>query len=262
MSGGKFLTGKVALVTGSSRGIGASTALGLAEAGADVVVNYVKSKGPAEEVATKARAFGVRAEVIQADVTQPEEIERLFTESVQKLGRIDIVFSNAGIEAWARPDEFSREGMDKVFGTNVYSQLFVAQQAYKHLQDEGRLILMSSIAAHMGRPAHAYYAASKAAVQGATRALAWDFGPRKITVNAVAPGGIKTDMYTEAAAKYIPGGDKLSAEDIDRITGSWSPLNRPGYPEDVVGAVLLLASPHSQWLTGQTLQVSGGARMV
>ena len=134
MSGGKFLTGKVALgtffllshsqlgltlthsVTGSSRGIGAGTALGLAEAGADVVVNYVKSKGPAEEVATKARAFGVRAEVIQADVTQPEEIERLFTEAVKKLGRIDIVFSNAGIEAWARPDEFSREGMDKVGG--------------------------------------------------------------------------------------------------------------------------------------------------
>ncbi|KAL1745488.1 hypothetical protein HDZ31DRAFT_81901 [Schizophyllum fasciatum] len=262
MSSGKFLAGKVALVTGSSRGIGASTALGLAEAGADVVINYVRSKGPAEEVAQKARALGVRAEVIQADVTRPEEIERLFTEAVQKFGRLDIAFANAGIESWVRPDEFTREEMDKVFGTNVYSQLFVAQQAYKHLKDEGRLILMSSIAAHMGRPAHAFYASSKAAIQGATRALAWDFGPRKITVNAVAPGGIKTDMYTEAAGKYIPGGDKMSPEEIDRITGSWSPLNRPGYPEDVVGAVLLLASPHSQWITGQTLAVCGGARMV
>lgn len=170
------------------------------------MINYVRSKGPAEAVAEKARAYGVQAECIQADVTKPEEIERLFTVAVEKMGRLDVVFSNAGVESWARPDQYTKDEMDNVFGTKVNGQLFVAQQAYKHLRDEGRLILMSSVPAQKGIPAHAIYAASKAAIQGAVRCLAWDFGPRKITVNCVASGGVKTAMYTEAAAKYILGG--------------------------------------------------------
>lgn len=106
------------------------------------------------------------------------------------------------------------------------------------------------------------YAASKAAVQGMTKCLAVDFGPRNITVNCIAAGGVKTDMYTEMAAKYIPGGEKLTPEQIDEALSKWSPLGRPGMPDDVSGVAALIASPESQWLTGQTFQVSGGAYMV
>ncbi|TRM63724.1 hypothetical protein BD626DRAFT_548069 [Schizophyllum amplum] len=259
MSSTKFLTGKVALVTGSSRGIGAKN-------GADVVINYVRSKGPAEAVAEKARAYGVQAECIQADVTKPEEIERLFTVAVEKMGRLDVVFSNAGVESWARPDQYTKDEMDNASERSLHTtrakvngQLFVAQQAYKHLRDEGRLILMSSVPAQKGIPAHAIYAASKAAIQGAVRCLAWDFGPRKITVNCVASGGVKTAMYS--GRQVYSGRENMSEAEIDGTLGKWSPFNRPGYPNDIVGAILMLASPHSQWITGQTLHVSGGAHM-
>ena len=108
---------------------------------------------------------------------------------------------------------------------------------------------------------HAIYSASKAAIQGMVKSLAMDFGPRGITVNCIAPGGVKTDMYTEHAAKYFPGGEKMSLEDIDAALSNWSPLGRPGYPDDIAGFVSLLASPESQWMTGQTFHVSGGAYM-
>ncbi|CAF1059348.1 unnamed protein product [Adineta ricciae] len=255
------LKGKVALVTGSSRGIGAAAVIRLAEHGADVVITYLSSTKLAEEVAEKCRALGVRTLVIQGDLTKQEDVVRLFNEVLEKFGRLDIVFSNAGIEHWGKPNEVDEAQIDKVFDINVKSQFFVAQQAYKYMNDNGRLILMSSLAAHRGIPGHSIYAASKAAVQGMVRCLAYDFGPRNITVNCVAPGGIKTDMYAESAPNYIPGADKMTEAELDRAVGKWSPLGRPGITDDTSGIIALLASPDSQWITGQTLQVSGGAQM-
>jgi len=255
------LTGKVALVTGSSRGIGAASVIKLASHGADVIVNYFSSPKHAEEVAEKCRSFGVRAITVHADVSKTADIVKLFDLSIKEFGRIDIVFSNSGIEHWGKPDEVDEAQIDKVFAINVKAQFFVAQQAYKYMSDYGRLILMSSISAQKGVPAHSIYAASKAAIQGMVRCLAYDFGPKNITVNCVAPGGIKTDMYADAASKYIPGGDNMSEEEIDEALSQWSPLKRPGFPDDVSGVIVLLASPESQWITGQTLQVGGGAHM-
>lgn len=112
-----------------------------------------------------------------------------------------------------------------------------------------------------GVPRHALYSASKAAITGMVKCLALDFGPRKITVNCIAPGGIKSDMYTEAAKDYFPGGEHMTAEEIDEKVSGMSPMGRPGFPDDIAGVVALLASPESQWMTGQTFHVNGGAHM-
>ncbi|KAG9663102.1 hypothetical protein KCU64_g1538, partial [Aureobasidium melanogenum] len=245
----KSLAGKVALVTGSSRGIGAAIALRLASHGADVVINYVSSASAAEEVANRTRSFGVRAFAIKAD-------------AIAEFGKLDIVMSNSGIEHFGELAEILPEDIDRVLGVNVKAQFMVAQQAFKYLGDNGRLVLISSVSAVMGFPNHALYSASKAAIQGMVRSLAWDFGKRNITVNCIAPGGIKTDMYAEAAANYIPGGDKMSIEDIDAKVSQWSPLGRPGFPDDIAGVVALLASEEAQWITGQTMHVNGGTYMV
>ncbi|KAJ0115176.1 hypothetical protein J7T55_001586 [Diaporthe amygdali] len=255
------LLGKVAVVTGSSRGIGAAIALKLASFGADIVVNYVSSEAPAEAVAAAARKQGVRAICVRADVSKRDEIAHLFQQAVSELGHIDIVMSNSGIEHFGDLEEVKEEEIDKVLAVNVKAQFFVAQEAHKYLKDGGRLILISSISAVWGVPRHALYSASKAAITGMVKCLAHDFGSRKITVNCIAPGGIKSDMYTEAAKDYFPGGENLTAEEIDEKVGAMSPMRRPGFPDDIAGVVALLASPESQWLTGQTFHVNGGAHM-
>ncbi|CAI7675545.1 unnamed protein product [Penicillium pancosmium] len=262
MSNNKDLTGKVAIVTGSSRGIGASIILKFASRGADVAINYISSKEAAESVAAQARAYGVRAITLKADVSSETEVPAMFETLMKEFGRLDIVVSNSGIEHFGSLTEVTGADIDAVFAVNVKGQYFVAQQAYKHMADFGRVMLTSSISAVKGVPRHAVYAASKAAVQGMTKCLAVDFGPRNITVNCIAAGGVKTDMYTEMAAKYIPGGADMSEGEIEAMLSKWSPLGRVGLPEDVSGVAALIASPDSQWLTGQTFQVSGGAYMV
>lgn len=157
----------------------------------------------------------MRAITVQGDVSKHADIVKLFESTIEELGHIDIVFSNSGIEHWGTPDQVDEAQIDKIFDVNFKAQFFVAQQAYKYMSDYGRLILMSSVSGQMvratydlslvgfffdylvtqGVPAHSIYAASKAAVQGMVRCLAYDFGPKNITVNCVAPGGIKTDMY-------------------------------------------------------------------
>lgn len=255
------LVGKVALVTGSSRGIGAASVIRLAQHGANVAINYFSSADSAERVAEQCRSYGVKATIVKADVSKEDQIKALFQKVIEDLGRVDIVLSNSGIEHFSPIADVTEAQIDQVFAVNVKAQFFVAQQAHKHMANNGRLILMSSISAHKGIPEHAIYAASKAAIQGMVKCLACDFGARNITVNAIAPGGVKTDMYAEAAAKYIPGGESMTIDEIDTILSKWSPLGRPGFPDDVSGVVALLASPEAQWFTGQTFQVSGGAHM-
>lgn len=199
------LHGKVALITGAGRGIGRGCAIELGRRGASVIVNYANSKESADEVVKliEETGTGAKAISIQADVSKPSEIERLFQESKKHFGKIDIVMSNSGTESWDKTEEITEEKYDHVFNLNARAQFFVGQAAWKHLENNGRLILMSSIAAGLlGVKDHALYNASKMAVIGMIKAFATDFGVRGITVNGVAPGGIKSDMFTQNA--YVP----------------------------------------------------------
>lgn len=257
------LEGKVALITGAGRGIGRGCALELGKRGASVVVNYVSSKGPAEEVCKIIEGYnnGAKAIAIQADVSKLSEIDRLFREAKEKMGRLDIVMSNSGTESWDRTDEITEEKFDHVFSLNAKAQFFVGQAAYKHLERNGRIILMSSIAAGlMGVKNHALYNGSKMAVIGFVKAMATDFGDKGITVNGVAPGGIKSDMFTQNAWHYIPGGSPdWPADKIERLMAEHCPLGRCAVPEDVARVVAFLSSEDGGWVNGQVITISGGS---
>lgn len=191
------LHGKVALITGAGRGIGRGCAIELGKRGASVVVNYANSKSSADEVVAEIEksGSGARAIAIQADVSKVAEIDRLFKEAKAHFGRIDIVMSNSGTESWEKTEEITEERFDHVFNLNTRAQFFVGQAAWKYCENNGRVILMSSIAAGLlGVQHHSLYNASKMAVIGITKAFATDFGVRGITVNAVCPGGILSDM--------------------------------------------------------------------
>lgn len=247
------LAGKVALVTGASRGIGAGIALELGARGASVVVNYVKGLDGANAICAQIRTHGSPAHAIQADVSKVGEITRLFTEAKAHFGKIDIVCSNSGMESFDKTEEITEERFDLVFGLNLRAQFFVGQHAYKFCEPGGRLILMSSIAAGLiGVGDHALYSGSKAAVNGITKSFAKDFGKRGITVNAIAPGGVKSDMFTQVAWKYIPGATgEWSAEKIEGAMASHCPLGRCAVPEDVARVVAFLASEDGGWVNGE-----------
>jgi len=257
------LEGKVALITGAGRGIGRGCAIELGKRGASVVVNYVSSKGPAEEVCKIIEGFnnGAKAISIQADVSKVSEITRLFEEAKKHFGRLDIVMSNSGTESWDKTEEVTEEKYDHVFNLNARAQFFVGQAAYKYLEDNGRVILMSSIAAGLlGVKDHALYNASKMAVIGMIKAFATDFGKRGITVNGVAPGGIKSDMFTQNAWHYIPGGTPdIPAAHIEQMMADHCPLGRCATPEDVARVVGFLSSEDGGWVNGQVITISGGS---
>ncbi|KAI9046703.1 hypothetical protein LZ554_009441 [Drepanopeziza brunnea f. sp. 'monogermtubi'] len=256
------LEGKVALVTGSGRGIGRGIALGLAQRGASVVVNYANTAKGAQQTVSLIEQLGRKAFAIKADVTKVSEVERLFKEAVAHFGRIDIVMSNSGTENFQSADQITEAEYDKVFNLNTKAQFFVAQQAYIHMEKGGRIILMSSIAATMsGVPNHALYAGSKAAVEGFTRSFSADCGPTKgITVNAIAPGGVKTDMFDENAWHYSPGATpESSPESIEAGIAKMCPLKRCAVPEDIARVVAFLASKESEWINGQVIKLSGGS---
>ena len=247
------LDGKVALVTGSGRGLGAGIATDLGSRGASVVVNYAKSASAAKKVVAEIESFGSKAVAIQADISKTPEVSRLFNDAISHFGRLDIVVSNSGMETFCKEDEVTEEIYDQVFGLNTRGQFFVAQHALRHLSDYGRIILTSSVAATMsGIRDHALYAGSKAAVEAFTRSFSADAGHKHITVNAIAPGGVKTDMYTENSWHYVPGGHPgMDMESIDRGLANFSPLKRVGVPQDVARVVAFLAGPESEWVNGK-----------
>ena len=256
------LAGKVALVTGSSRGMGRQNALELASRGADIVVNYAHSSSSADEVVCAIQNVGRRAIAIKANMSQPSEIASLFEQALAYFSHIDIVVSNSGVEHFGHISDIKPEEFDAVFAVNTRGQLLVAQQVYKYVATGGRLIMLSSISAQArGVANHSLYSGSKAAVEAFARCLAVDFGDRGITVNAIAPGGVKTDMYAEAARKYIPGSEDWDDEKIEQIVASWSPLKRTAIPEDIARVVVFLASEDAGWVNGQTIAISGGAAM-
>ncbi|KAI6854890.1 NAD(P)-binding protein [Hortaea werneckii] len=250
------LHGKVALITGAGRGIGRGCAIELGKRGCSVVVNYATSKSSADEVCQEIEASGsgAKAVSIQADVSKKAEIERLFQDAKKAFGKIDIVMSNSGTESWDKTEEITEEKFDHVFNLNARAQFFVGQAAWKYLENNGRLILMSSIAAGLlGVRDHVLYNASKMAVIGMIKAFATDFGVRGITVNGVAPGGIKSDMFTQNAWHYIPGGTpEWPAEKIENLMAEHCPLKRCAVPEDVARVVAFLSSEDGGWVNAES----------
>ncbi|KAI4147800.1 MAG: hypothetical protein L6R39_003008 [Caloplaca ligustica] len=258
------LHGKVALITGGGRGIGRGIAVELARRGASLIVTYVKDAESAESTLKELHNLSFGNIALQADVSNVEEIPQLFEEAiaVHPFHKLDIVVSNSGVEGFGHISEITPEDFDRIFAVNTRGQLFVAQQAYKHLSVGGRLVLMSSVSANAkGVPKHSIYAGSKAAIEAFARSLAVDFGPKKITVNAVAPGGVKSDMYLENARHYIPSSDSMNNNEIDERMANASPLKRVAVPEDVARVVAFLCSEDGGWVNGQTITITGGAAL-
>ncbi|KAI0457824.1 short chain dehydrogenase [Xylaria acuta] len=256
------LEGKVALVTGAGRGIGREMALELGRRGAKVIVNYANSRESAEEVVQQIKKNGTDAVSIRANVSKVPEIVAMFQEAVKIFGRLNIVCSNSGVVSFGHVKDVTEEEFDRVFATNTRGQFFVAREAYKHLEVGGRLILMGSITGQAkGVPAHSVYSGSKGAIETFVRCMAIDFGDKKITVNGIAPGGIKTDMYHAVCREYIPNGENLTDEDVDEYACTWSPLHRVGLPIDIARVVCFLASQDGGWMNGKVLGIDGHAMM-
>ncbi len=246
------LDGKVAVVTGASKGIGASIALHLAAEGVAVVVNYASSKEGADRVVAEIVGKGGKAVAVQANVARQDDIRRLFAEARQAFGRLDILVNNAGIYEFAQIEEVTPEHFHRQFDLNVLGLILASQEAVKHFGPEGGSIVnISSVVSTFAPPNAAVYSATKAAVDAVTRSLAKELGPRRIRVNSINPGMVETEG-THA------GG--ILASEMRKQTEAMTPLGRIGQPQDIAPAVVFLASPDSAWITGETLYISGGLR--
>jgi 3-oxoacyl-[acyl-carrier protein] reductase len=247
------LQGKVALVTGGSRGIGRATALMLAQAGADVAVNYQNRLDAAEEVAQSIEALGRRALAIEADVSDEARVSHLVEETVQKLGGLDVLVANAGVWKRAPVRDMSAEQWDETLDINLKGAFFAAKHAARFMveKESGRIIFISSTAGQRGEAFYSHYAASKGGLISFTKSLAPELAPHGVLVNCVAPGWVETDMAADA----------LASASRDEIFAA-IPLGRVGRPEEIAGAVLFLASELSTFVTGEILNVNGGAVLV
>ncbi|MFD9698164.1 SDR family NAD(P)-dependent oxidoreductase [Lentzea sp. NPDC059081] len=250
MPSGK-LDGKVAVVTGGSRGIGAAVATRFAEEGASVVIGYRSGGEEASELAAKLEGSGARCLAVKADVASPEQTSALFDRTVEAFGRMDVLASCAGINHFGGLQELTPEMANQLFGVNTQGQLFAAQQAARHMTAGGRIILTSSNASRRSIFQHTLYAASKAAVEAMVRCLSIELGQRGITINAVAPGATKTDMAAKNAVKYQPPGLGLSAEEWLSLSYA---LDHVATPAEVAGAYVFLAGDDAGYISGRTLQ--------
>ncbi|AKM18492.1 3-oxoacyl-[acyl-carrier-protein] reductase [Geobacillus sp. FSL K6-0789] len=246
-----MLEGKIALVTGASRGIGRAVALELARQGANVVVNYAGSEAKANEVVEMIRSLGREAIAVQADVARAEEVERLVKTALDQFGRLDILVNNAGITRDNLLMRMKEEEWDAVINTNLKGVFLCTKAVTRPMMKQrgGRIINIASVVGVIGNPGQANYVAAKAGVIGLTKTAARELASRNITVNAVAPGFITTDM-TEALSEELKG------EMLKQI-----PLARFGEPDDVARVVAFLASDAAGYMTGQTLHVDGGMVM-
>ncbi|OGE53205.1 hypothetical protein PENARI_c008G08340 [Penicillium arizonense] len=254
------LHGKVALVTGSGRGIGAAIATELGRLGARVVVNYANSAESAEKVVNEIKRLGSDAVALKADVRQVPQTAKLMADAVAHFGGLDIVCSNSGVVSFGHLADVTEEEFDRVFSLNTRGQFFVAREAYKNLNNGGRIILTSSnTSKDFSVPRHSVYSGSKGAIDSFVRILSKDCGEKKITVNAVAPGGTVTDMFHDVSHHYIPNGEKYSAEERQQMAAHASPLTRNGYPIDIARVVCFLATDEAEWVNGKVLTLDGGA---
>jgi 3-oxoacyl-[acyl-carrier protein] reductase len=248
----KKLTGKVAVVTGASKGIGVAIAKELAAEGAAVVVNYSSSKTDADKVVGAITANGGKAIAVQANLSKKADIERLFAETKSKFGRLDILVNNAGIYEFAPLEAITEEHFHKQFDLNVLGLILASQSATKLFDSAGGSIVnISSIVSTLAVPNGSVYSATKGAVDAITRSLASELGPRGIRVNAIRPGMVETEG-THAAG--------IEDSEMQKQTRASTPLGRLGQPQDIAGAAVFLASAESSWISGETLIIAGGLR--
>lgn len=246
------LQGKVAVVTGASKGIGAEIARQLAADGAAVVVNYASSKAGADKVVADITGKGGKAVAVKADVAKPEDIKTLFAEAKKAFGRVDVLVNNAGIYEFAPLEAVTPEHYHKQFNLNVLGLLLATQEAAKHFGPSGGSVVnISSVVSRLALPASSVYAATKAAVDSITRTLAAELGPKKIRVNAVNPGMVETEGTHTAG---------ITGSDFRKQVEATTPLGRIGQTDDIAPAVAFLASDEAKWITGETLFISGGNR--
>jgi len=249
---GKKLSGKVAIVTGASKGIGASIAKHLAEEGAAVVVNYASSKEGADRVVAEISRKGGKAIAAQANVANKAEIERLFAETKKAFGKLDILVNNAGIYEFSPLEEVTEEHFHKQFDLNVLGLILASQEAVRQFGSAGgNIINISSVASTMTMANASVYSATKAAVDAVTKSLAKELGPRNIRVNAINPGMVETEGVHAAG---------FTESDFRKQLESQTPLGRIGQPQDIAPMAVFLASPDSAWITGETLHITGGLR--
>jgi 3-oxoacyl-[acyl-carrier protein] reductase len=246
------LKGKVAVVTGASKGIGAGIARSLAAAGAAVAVNYSSSREGAERVVADIKAKGGKAIAVQGDVAKAADVRHLFDETEKAFGRLDVLVNNAGIYRFQPLDDITEDEFHSLFNTNVLGTILATKEAVKHFgASGGSVINISSVASEDAVPTASVYSATKGAVDAVTRVLAAELGPRKIRVNAIAPGGVETEG-THAAG--------VVGSDFEKQMVARTALGRLGQPDDIARVAVFLASDDAAWLTGERLAASGGLR--
>ena len=246
------LTGRVAIVTGASKGIGAQIARALAAAGAAVVVNYAGSRAGAESVVSEIKAAGGNAIAVQADVAKAPDVQRLVAQTVKAFGAPDILVNNAGVYEFAPLEAVTAELFHRQFDINVLGLLQVTQEAAKHFGPKGGSIInISSVVSQLSLPGSSVYAATKAAVDTITRVLAKELGGRKIRVNSINPGVIETEGTRNQG---------IIGSDFEKNVVAQTPLGRVGQPDDVAKVAVFLASEDSGWISGESILTAGGLR--
>lgn len=245
------LTGKVAVVTGASKGIGAAIAASLAAQGASVVVNYATSKNGADSVVEAIVSAGGHAVAVGGDVSKAEDARRIIDTAVQTYGRLDILVNNSGVYEFAPIEEISEEHFHKQFNVNVLGLLLASQAAVKHLKTGGSIINVSSVVSRVTPPASAVYSGTKGAVDAITGVLARELGPKGIRVNSINPG-LTTTEGTRGAG--------MIGSEMEAALVSLTPLGRVAQPTDISAIAVFLASDDAGWLTGEHLIASGGLR--
>ncbi len=246
------LAGKVAVVTGASKGIGAAIAQRLAAEGAGVVVNYASSKEDADRVVSRIAAGGGNAVAVQANLANEADLRRLFADAAKAYGRIDILVNNAGVYEFAPLEQVTPEHFHRMFDLNVLGLLLGTQEAVRRMGPAGGCVInISSVAASARLPNAAVYSATKAAVDAVTRSLSVELGPLGVRVNSVNPGMVETEGLHAAG---------IAASDFRKQIEAQTPLRRIGQPQDIAAVVTFLASDEAGWITGETLYASGGQR--
>ncbi len=246
------LKGKVAVVTGASKGIGAGIAKGLAAEGASVVVNYSSSKAGAEKVVADIKRAGGQAVAVQGDVAISADVKRLFAETKKAFGGLDVLVNNAGVYNFAPLENVTEEEFHREFNTNVLGTILATREALPHFgKDGGSVINISSVVSQSAIPNAVVYSATKGAVDSITRGLSKELAPRRIRVNTIAPGGVETE------GTHAMG---MIGSDFEKQIVSQTPLGRLGQPDDIARVAVFLASSESSWLTGERISASGGFR--
>ena len=246
------LKGKVAIVTGASKGIGAGIAKGMAEAGAAVVVNYASSKEGADRVVSEITGRGGKAIAIQGDVSKLADVKRLFAEAKRAFGAPDVLVNNAGIFAFDPLEAVTEDEFHREFNTNVLGPILTIQEALKHFGPEGGSVInISSVVSTSAVPNSVVYSATKGAVDSIARVLGTELAARKIRVNTIAPGGVETE------GSHSLG---MIGSDFEKQIVADTPMGRLGQPEDIARVAVFLASDNARWLTGERIAASGGLR--